>query len=316
MTWSEDSIHRWLADQPRARCLSGSQGHDAAVLKPGLGRPVLCVDACVEGVHFEAEASDKAVGRKAAGRALSDLAATGARPEALLLALRAPHDACEKRLRRLIRGVGGMGLAHGAPLVGGDTTCAPGPLSLTVSALGRFQGRNKPPGRDRARSGQVVVVTGPLGGSLLGRHLKVQPRLKEARWLLSHGATALMDVSDGLLLDAERLARASGVAMQIESVPIHRDAQRRARETGRSALQHALTDGEDYELIACLPAKSLLGLLAQAPKHCPGLAVLGRVSAGRGVTLALLDQLQGLDPAEQAIWLQELQEKGWLHGTR
>ena len=310
MTWSEDSIHRWLAKRPKAKNLSGSQGHDAAVLKPFTGRPVLCVDACVEGVHFEALASDAAVGKKAAGRALSDLAATGAKPEGLLLALRAPSDADEKRLRRLIAGVASMGENHGAPLVGGDTTCAPGPLSLTVTALGRFEGSGKPPGRDRAKAGQVIVVTGPLGGSLLGRHLKIKPRIAEAKWLLSLGATALMDVSDGLLLDLGRMARASGVAMELEDLPIHRDARRRAKESARSAFEHALTDGEDYELLACLPASQASKLLSQAPKHCPGLAIVGRVRPGHGVQL-LLDlppELQG-----KTEWLQD---KGWLHGTR
>ncbi len=310
MTWSEDSIHRWLATRPRARNLAGSRGHDAAVLKARAGRPVLCVDACVEGVHFDGEAADSAVGRKAAGRALSDLAATGATPEGLLLALRAPADACEKRLRRLIRGVADMGDAHGAPLVGGDTTCAPGPLSLTVSALGRFEPAGKPPGRDRAKAGQVLVITGPLGGSLLGRHLKIRPRIAEAAWLLSLGATAMMDVSDGLLLDAGRLAKASGVALELEQVPIHRDAKRRAKQTGQHPLEHALTDGEDYELLACLPANRVPRLLAQAPKHCPGLAILGRVRSGQGVQLPA-----DLPPAlrDDSQWLQK---KGWLHGTR
>ncbi|MDF1837013.1 MAG: thiamine-phosphate kinase [Planctomycetota bacterium] len=310
MTWSEDSIHRWLSKRPRSAKLAGSQGHDAAVLKTSSGRPVLCVDACVEGVHFEDHAPDAAVGKKAAGRALSDLAATGARPEALLLALRAPGGACERRLRRLIRGVGAMGEAHGAPLVGGDTTCAPGPLSLTVTALGRFDSKSKPPGRDRAKPGQMLVVTGPLGGSLLGRHLKIRPRIQEAGWLISLGATALMDISDGLLLDLGRMARASGVAMDLESVPQHRDAKRRAKMTGRSSLEHALTDGEDYELLACLPSNRVPELLAQAPGRCPGLAILGRVRAGHGVQLSfeLPPEWQG-----NSEWLRE---KGWLHGTR
>ncbi|MBL4771050.1 MAG: thiamine-monophosphate kinase [Planctomycetes bacterium] len=313
MTWSEDSIHRWLAKQPKPSCLAGSQGHDAAVLKPIDGRPVLCVDACVEGVHFEVGASAKAVGRKAAGRALSDLAATGAEAEALLLALRAPVEARERQLRGFIQGVQEMALESGASLVGGDTTCAPGPLSLTVSALGRYRRKGKPPGRDRAREGQIVVVTGPLGGSLLGRHLKIQPRLKEAGWLLDLGATALMDISDGLLLDLERMANASRVCMQIDQIPMHRDAKRRARITGYAPLRHALTDGEDYELIACVPRASLQRLQREAAKFCPGLSIVGRVKAGRGVDLNLA---QAPEDGGQPVDFSWLEEKGWLHGTR
>ncbi len=313
MTWSEDSLHRWLCKQPKAACLSGSQGHDAAVLKTQMGRPVLCVDSCVESVHFESGASAKAVGRKAAGRALSDLAATGAKPRALLLALRAPAEACEKRLRDFIRGVGEMGAAHGAPLVGGDTTCAPGPCSLSVSALGSYLRSGKPPGRDRARAGQLVAVTGPLGGSLLGRHLKIRPRIGEASWLLDLGASALMDVSDGLLLDLERLARASGVAIELNDVPIHRDAKRRARTTGQSPLQHALSDGEDYELIACLPYKTKDQMLAEAIQQCPGLKIIGRVRKGVGVGL---QNLEGLGSLTSGNNFGTLHGKGWLHGTR
>ncbi len=313
MTWSEASLHRWLAKQPKAARLSGSQGDDAAVLKAHAGRPVLCVDSCVEGVHFESEASAKAVGRKAAGRALSDLAATGAKPQALLLALRAPSDLTEKRLRGFIRGVNEMGEAHGAPLVGGDTTCAPGPCSLSVSAMGSYLRSGRPPGRDRARAGQLVAVTGPLGGSLLGRHLKVRPRIEEAGWLLDLGATALMDVSDGLLLDMERLAQASGVGIDLHNVPIHRDAKRRSRSTGRSALQHALTDGEDYELIACLPRKAGAQLVEQAAKYCPGLEIVGRVRAGHGVGLQALETQAARSVQSD---LGTLRDKGWLHGTR
>jgi thiamine-monophosphate kinase len=313
MSWSEDSIHRWLSKQPRAKNLAGSQGHDAAVLKLAQGRPVLCVDACVEGVHFEPQASPRAAGRKAAGRALSDLAATGAHPEALLLGLRAPADVEESRLRAMLRGVGAMGLEHGAPLVGGDTTCAPGPLSLTVTALGRLPGTGKPPGRDRARAGQVVVVTGALGGSLLGRHLKVRPRLQESRWLWDLGATAMMDVSDGLLLDMERLARASGVAIDLHRVPIHSHAKRMARQTGKTPLEHAMTDGEDYELIACLPKSAVKRLLAESPGTCPGLTILGRVRRGKGVHWSPQD-LSGVSrPGDRFT---AFERKGWLHGTR
>lgn len=304
MAWSEDSLHRWLVTRPRPAVLAGAQGHDAAVLTAARGRDVVCVDQVIDGVHVEPHAPAARVGAKAAARALSDLAATAAVPRALVLALRAPRHADEARLRALIRAVGAEGERHGAPLVGGDLACAPGPLSLAVTALGTFEGRGRPPGRDRARPGQALVVTGPVGGSGLGRHLRIRPRLGEGRWLAALGATALMDVSDGLAWDLYRLARRSGVRLELERVPVHRDARRAARASGRAALDHALHDGEDHELVATLPRRALGRALAEAPRHCPGLEVLGGVVAGRGLWIP--------EGAARRPWSPE--EGGWRHG--
>ncbi|HPF14180.1 MAG TPA: AIR synthase related protein, partial [Planctomycetota bacterium] len=109
MSWSEDSLHRWLATRRKPKGLVGSQGHDAAVLAARPGRSVLCTDACVEGVHYARGESAARVGAKAAARSLSDLAACGAEPQALLLALRAPLETKESHLRALITGVANLG---------------------------------------------------------------------------------------------------------------------------------------------------------------------------------------------------------------
>ncbi|MBL8858552.1 MAG: thiamine-monophosphate kinase [Planctomycetes bacterium] len=281
MAWSEDRMHRWLATRARPRVLAGSRGHDAAVLRELGGRTVVCVDACIEGVHFEAGTSPGRVGRKAVGRALSDLAATAARPRALLVAIVAPCACTEKTLRALILGAIAAGREHGAELVGGDLCAGRGPLSITVTALGVFPARRRPPGRDRARVGQRVVVTGPCGGSILGRHLRIAARVAEGQALCAAGATALMDVSDGLAWDLHRLARASGVAIEIEAdaIPIHRDARRLALRTRRSPLDHALHDGEDHELIATLPARA-----PSQPWH-----TLGLVARGSGLWITSAD---------------------------
>src|SRR5689334_5395783 len=127
MGWNEDSLHRWLART--------SPPHDAAVLPRLRGRPVVCCDACIEGVHFERGTPARAAGGKAARRALSDLAATGARPRALLLSLSAPRETSETRLRGAIEGVRAAARRFGAELVGGDLACQRGPLHLSVSAL-------------------------------------------------------------------------------------------------------------------------------------------------------------------------------------
>ncbi len=260
MSWSEENLHRWLAEQAWPEGLAGARGHDAAVLPPLRARPVVCADQCVEGVHFTPDADRRAAGAKAVLRTLSDLAATAATPVAVTLAVRAPADWCEDDLRRVILGARGAAVAHGAELVAGDLSMAPGPAGLTVTALGVLESDATPVARSGAAAGQAVVVTGPLGGSLAsGRHLAPAPRLAEGRALAAAGATAMMDVSDGLALDLFRMARASGVAIELEAaaIPIHPDAAQAAAADGRSALAHALEDGEDHELLACLPGDSL-----------------------------------------------------------
>ncbi len=308
MPWSEARVHRWLVERarrsPRRRAL-GSVGHDAAVLARPAGRLVVCTDQTIEGVHFAATARARAVGEKAARRALSDLAATAADPEALLLALAAPARTSEAWIRSVIEGVDAAARSHGAELVGGDLAAVEGPRSLAVTALGMLAGREKPPGRDRARAGEVVLLTGPVGGSLLGRHLAIEPRFAEARFLYRSGARALMDVSDGLALDLERLARLSGVRIDLEEVPVHADAHRAAGLDGRTPFAHALSDGEDHELLATIPRRRWQAIQGAAHARFPRLEVIGRVRAGRGLYVR--------DPGTRrsARWNGE---GGWIHG--
>lgn len=299
MPWSEDRLHRWLASELAPTGLAGSVGHDAAVLRARPGRTVVCTDQTIAGVHYEEGRSGAVVARKAVGRALSDLAATAATPRAVLVALTCPRATTERWIRALLRGARAVAREHRAELVGGDLACAPGPAHVAVTALGALASRGRPPGRDRARSGQVVVATGAFGGSRLGRHERPRPRIAEGRKLWRAGATALMDVSDGLALDLGRLARASGVRIDLLDVPVHRDAERAARSSGRSAREHALSDGEDYELVATLPRAAL--------ERLPGSActVIGRVSSGQGLWIRAED-------GELVRWSGS---GGWLHGS-
>jgi len=283
VSWSEDAIHRWLSSRERPSVLAGSRGHDAAVLRKIRHRPVLCVDQTIEGIHFERTSAPALVGHKAAARALSDLAATAARPLAILVALSAPRDRSEAWIRSVLAAARAAARSFGADLVGGDLACTPGPACLSVTAVGERPGRRPAPGRDRARPGQIVVLTGPVGGSRLGRHLRVRPRVRAGEQLFSLGATAMMDVSDGLAWDLHRLARASGVRIDLDlaSVPVHPDARASERRDGRNALHHALHDGEDHELVATLPARRV----ALARGRIRGLTRIGRVSRGSGLWL-------------------------------
>ncbi|MCP3915654.1 MAG: thiamine-monophosphate kinase [bacterium] len=293
-------MHRWLARREKPANLRGSMMHDAAVLERTQGRLALCVDQTIEGVHFESDAAAARVGAKAAGRALSDLAATAATPLGLVCALSAPPETDESWIQDALSGV-----ADAFQLVGGDLACAPGPRALSVTALGTVAADVPPPARDRARAGDTIVLTGPVGGSPLGRHLDIVPRLRAGRWLFGAGCVALMDVSDGLAWDLFRFARTAGVQFVVDSVPVHADAARLAEGTPRSALDHALHDGEDHELIACVPQRALARVLDEAPRECSELTVIGRVQAGAGLVLELDGESRQWTPGEG----------GWRHGA-
>ena len=321
MAWSEASLHRWILELERksegAKVTCGQPGSDAAVLGAGLDRPVLCVDQVVEGRHFTRAAPPAAVGHKAAARALSDLAATASVPRALLLTVRAddrPGVAEDEAwLRAVITAVWQTGRELGAPLVGGDISAGDGPTSFGVTALGDFQFAGQPPGREHARVGDVVLLTGPVGGSLLERHLAIAPPLVQGRWLYAHGARTLMDVSDGLALDLSRIAARSGVSIELvaERVPIHPDAHRMARESGRSPLEHALGDGEDHELIVITDPEGARVMLDDRSGTVPALCVIGHVTSQEEVGLWIRATKDG---ASRRFGTEAERGSGYLHG--
>ena len=268
----------------------------------------MCTDQVILGVHCELDAAPEVVGMKAAARTLSDLAATAAAPRALTLAVRAPPETSDREVRAWIKGVMDAGERLGAPLCGGDLACSAGPASLCVTAIGEYPVRGKPPGRDRARPGDLIVLTGPVGGSLLGRHLKIQPRFDAGRRLhFKHGARAMMDVSDGLGWDLFRLCRASGVKGILNEVPVHRDAERASKLDGVSALSHALSDGEDHELIATLSASGAARALADSSRELSELHVIGEIVVGGGLVLS--PELTG---GRARKW--SPRDGGWRHG--
>ncbi len=306
--WSEARLLAWLARRHEPACLAGSWHHDAAVLAPSSERLVTCTDQAIEGVHAEPDVPPRKLGAKVVARTLSDLAATAATPWAVSLALRAPREREERWLRGVITGAAAEAERHGAALIAGDLAAAPGPAGLAVTAHGRLPGRRRPPGRDLAVPGQVLLLTGPVGGSLLGRHLRIEPRLAAGRQLWHAGATALMDVSDGLGLDLHRLAAASSVSFELDDVPLHPDARRAARSSGRSALEHALSDGEDHELMACMPERAAARLLEGAGiEGCPRARLIGRVLARSSAPVRFSEASGRAGP---------IAAQGYAHGDR
>lgn len=250
----EQQFYDWLAaNLPPGPDLRVSVGDDAAVLRWAAGADlVVTTDAITDHVDFHlAETNPEQVGHKALAVNLSDLAAMAAEPVAAVVSLVLPRAGALDLAIALYRGMLPLAARFNVTIAGGDTNTWDGPLAISVTALGRTTARG-PLTRSGAQPGDVLLVTGALGGSILGRHLAVDPRVREA--LALHAAYELhagMDISDGLALDASRLAAASGcgVALDLASIPISPDAVRLAATSGRKPLDHALGDGEDFELL-------------------------------------------------------------------
>ena len=255
----ELELVRWLTENlPPHPLLRIGIGDDAAVLRwPAGDDLVVTTDAITDEVDFIlAETDPRLVGHKALGVNLSDLAAMAAEPVAAVVSLVLPRkgarglDAKDLAIE-LYHGMLPLAERFGVAIAGGDTNAWDGPLAISVTAFGRVTARG-PLKRSGAKPGDAVLVTGALGGSILGRHLQVEPRAREALLLNErYELTAGMDVSDGLALDASRLAAASGcgIALRLDTIPISPDAERLAACDRVSPLEHALGDGEDFELL-------------------------------------------------------------------
>jgi len=245
------------------------------------GRALLwTTDQVALGVHARADAPPEALARKLLLRTLSDLAAAGAQPWAVLWTIAAPRQRPLAYLRRLARAFLAEARRHRVAVVGGDCTTARA-LVLTCSALG-LEARRGTPGRSGARPGDVLLVTGRLGDAVRsGRHLRPVPRLAEGRLLAAtHRAHAMMDLSDGLARDLPRLLERSrvGAAVRLESLPLAAGLSGSQR-----AFASAIGEGEDYELLAALAPADARRALADARLRRCGIHAIGRITAARGL---------------------------------
>ena len=300
-----DFIRALRARTPPAVGVVVGPGDDCAVLVPPAGRLLVTTDLLTEGVDFLlAEVTPEAVGRKAMGVNLSDLAAMAGTPFAAVVSVALPRHppgmATRELADRLDAGLREMANRFGVAIVGGDTNTWDGGLVVSVTVLGHA---DVPVTRGGALPGDAIFVTGALGGSLLGRHLDVTPRVREALALRDFvNLHAMIDVSDGFAADLSHLLTESGVGAELDAdaVPVHADAHRRSRLTGRTPLDHALNDGEDFELIFAVSEADAEKLVAGSP--VPVVRV-GRVVPGAGITLVAGGTRSPLTPG------------GWVHAV-
>ncbi len=263
-------------------------GDDAAVVRNARRDSVLCCDPVVEGVHFTAAAPMRLVGNKAVQRNLADLAAMGARPDHLLVSVVLPPHFPQARLAQLFGGLRRAATAAGCTIVGGDLAVGPGPLVVTVTAVGHLVGR--PLLRSNARIGDTLHVSGPLGGSIAGHHLRFRAPLAEGAWLATQrGVGGVLDVSDGLLLDLQTMLVASacpGAELDARAIPVRRAARRLAGGDPRAALQRALGDGEDHVLLWSQRPRALA---AGGPLTARARRAIGRIVPTPGLWLVQAD---------------------------
>lgn len=253
-------------------------GDDAAVLAHiDQAQVVVTTDMLTDGVDFIlSEIDPQQAGHKALGVNLSDLAAMAAQPVAAFVSLALPKQgsgelSATELAIELYRGMLPLAERLHTVIAGGDTNTWDGPLAISITAIGETTERGSLT-RSGACVGDQLLVSGQLGGTILGRHLAVEPRVREA--LLLHQRYELhagIDISDGLSLDASRLAEASGVGILIDlkEIPIADAARQLSERDRRSPLEHALADGEDFELLMAVPATTADHLLRDQPLDVP-----------------------------------------------
>jgi thiamine-monophosphate kinase len=257
-------------------------------------------DMLMEGSCFLLEAGGRAIGRKAMAVNLSDMAAMAGKPTAALISVGLPRQGGQKLAEELFLGLRETAASFDTAIVGGDTNSWRGPLAISVTLLGEATAKGAVC-RSGAKPNDWLLVTGPLGGSILGKHLTFTPRVREAMRLHELADLhAMIDISDGLAADLHHICRESGCGAEIDAgaVPISEDARRMS--DARSPLDHALGDGEDFELLFAVDAVAGQKLLDSQP--IPGLTL---VCIGRCV--------------EQGIWLRRdgkreiLPPHGYVH---
>lgn len=251
-------------------------GDDCAVVRTSDKRTfqLLKTDCVVENVHFDKHARAADIGWKAMARALSDFAAMSGLPRFALVTLIAPADARCDRISGIYRGLNKAAARFDVAIVGGETSATAGPLALSVSVVGVVE-RERCVLRNGGRPADRLFVTGRLGGTRAGKHLRFIPRIAEARWLTEHFKLhALMDLSDGLGADLPRLASASGVGFQVDNaaLPCARGC----------TVEQAISDGEDYELLFAVSPHDSDKLQRDWRKRWPNLLLteIGSLIAG------------------------------------
>lgn len=247
----ERALIHWIQKQTAAPSpfVPLSIGDDTALLRFPGGETLVTVDMLMDGTHFTSADTDaRRIGHKALAVNLSDIAAMGGTAVAAFVALAIPRSTSPEVTTSLMTGIQALAQQFQVAIAGGDTNTWDGPLVISITVMGIPHAKG-PIRRSGARDGDVIYVTGPLGGSILGHHLDFTPRLAAAKALLDHhDIHAMIDLSDGLATDLRHILRASqlsGAIIDEDKLPLRDTIAHLAKS---EAIIRALTDGEDFEL--------------------------------------------------------------------
>ena len=287
---SELQLIDWVRTQQRhgKRTRIGI-GDDCAAIDFRPGETCLVTtDALVDGVHFDLSTTDpELVGQKAVNVSLSDVAAMAGLPIAIVIAAAIPSGAEDDLPERLCHGFKEACELFAVDLVGGDVVATPGPLTITTTVLGAAPAQRVCE-RSDAQVRDAILVTGSLGGSILGKHLTFTPRLNEAQKLVRNSKIhAMIDISDGLSQDLKHILDESGrlgAVLEAEAIPCSDAAHERSRDTGKPALWHALNDGEDFELLLTASQHEAKRLLENWEATTP-ITEIGIVTGDHGIQM-------------------------------
>lgn len=322
---------KWLGNRDE---LPIGIGDDMAMVRGGNHGFLVTSDMLMDGVDFDVrEHAPERIGRKALAVSLSDCAAMAVRPRWAMVSVALPNEWTMAQAQGLYAGIDRLARQYEVALIGGDTNSWDKPLVIDVTVIAEPWPDSEPPQsgipdaanevrrefiqpvrRSGLREGDLLVVTGSLGGSLKGHHLDFEPRISEARWIaekLGSELHALIDLSDGFSTDAHRLAAASGCGIEcmsqiVESLASEAAAEM-AGEDGRTVLDHILNDGEDFELLFGVDPAAWSALVEAEGETAAGFRMIGTVVAGEGVWFRAADGSK--TPIEPRGW-QHFTEKG------
>ncbi len=281
MANEELKLIEWLRQQ--AHAVDGviiGHGDDMAAVDPGHGQVLIASDMILEGTHFDLNRCTlEQVGHKALAACLSDCAAMAVEPRYATVALALPRSRVFETGRAVLQGMFTTAARYTCPIVGGDTTSWDGGVAIDVTVVATPWPGTQPVRRSGGQDGDLLCVSGMLGGSSAGHHLDFVPRIAEAHALVSGlgpALHALMDITDGLAIDTHRMATASGCGAVLERSRISAvasPAAHRLAAGARDVLDHVLGDGEDFELLAAIAPTAHEQLVELA---CPW-QVIGRL---------------------------------------
>jgi thiamine-monophosphate kinase len=270
----DEVVRRLIRSLPVNRRALVKAGDDCAVVRVSGGVQLLKADCIVEGIHFFADADPKRIGWKALCRAISDIGAMGGKPLDAVVTVALSRETEFSWLNSVYAGIRSAAKRYGLSLVGGETAQSPGPVFISVALTG-MPTDGKYVTRSGGRNLDCLYVTGKLGGSLRGKHLRFHPRLLEGQWLIrKFPISAMMDLSDGLATDLPRMASASKLGFEVDLAELPRNTE--------CTVEQALRDGEDYELLFAIAPGSAKRLEVAWRKQFPRLALtcVGRLVKG------------------------------------